>query len=92
MFQTLKDEPAFLVGRVRIAYINCRMAGFSANEGSACAAANGRRLVVAQESVSDGSIHRSAARKTKAWIELNDESLLEMWQKAAKSEIIGKID
>lgn len=40
----------------------------------------------------DGSTHRSASRKVKAWIELNSESLVDMWQKAVKYETIGKID
>ena len=40
----------------------------------------------------EGSIANRALRKVRAWIELNDEALMERWEKAARNEPIDRVD
>ncbi len=40
----------------------------------------------------EGSLANRALRKVRAWIELNDEALMERWEKAARNEPITRID
>lgn len=40
----------------------------------------------------DGSLANSALRKVRAWIELNEEALMERWELAAANEPFEKVD
>lgn len=40
----------------------------------------------------EGSLANSALRKVRAWIELNDEALMERWALAVRGNTITKVD
>ena len=42
--------------------------------------------------VLEGEVHRTALRKARAWITLNEEALMERWERAVRDERITKID
>ena len=42
--------------------------------------------------VIEGTIHRTALRRVRAWITLNEEAVMERWEKAVRETPITRVD